>query len=116
MFFSLFHCTLSNTSSFVDRDMFSRYAGIGIGHGTQYNIQSMDSITSDGNTSENGTFPVANGEDEGDDISRADQGTDPDNGHDDDDDGESDSESILFDGNNDSELDDLEEDELGFEF
>ena len=120
-FFPLFHYTLSNTSSFVDRDMFSRFAGIGIDHGTQYRIQTMDGITGDGNTSENATFPVADGEDEGDNMFHAGRGTDSDNGHDGDNDGESDSESMSFDDNN-SELDDLEvvevveEDESGFEF
>ena len=85
--------------------MFSRFAGIGIDHGTQYRIQTMDGITGGGNTSENATFPVADGEDEGDNMFHAGQGTDSDNGHDGDNDGESDSESMSFD-DNDSELDD----------
>ena len=121
IFFPLFHCTLSNSSSFVDRDMFCRFAGIGIGHGTQYGTQSMDGITSDGNTSEDAMFPMADSEDEDEDISHAGQeslfevpphdgNTASDNGHDED--GESDSGS-----DSDSERDASEGgDESGFEF
>ena len=117
-FFHLFHCTLSNTSSFMDRDMFSHFAGIGIGHGIQCRIQSMDGIT--GNMPKNATFLVADSEDEANNIFHTgqeslsqvppphDDNTGLDNDHDDDDDGESDSKSMLFDG---SELDGSEEDD-----
>ncbi|KIM55818.1 hypothetical protein SCLCIDRAFT_30082 [Scleroderma citrinum Foug A] len=110
---------------FVDRDMFSHFAGIGIGHGTQCRIQLMDGIT--GNMPKNATFLVADSEDEANDIFHTgqeslsqvppphDNNTGLDNDHDDDDDGESDSKSMLFDG---LELDGSEEDddESDFEF
>ena len=125
-FFLLLHCILSNISSFVDRDMFCRFAGIGVGHGTQYRIPSMDEITSNDNTSEDATLPMAESEDEGDDIFHAggeslfevlpsDGNTTSDDGYDDDE--GSDPGSRLSDGDNDSEPDGLgEDDESGFEF
>ena len=102
----------------MDRDMFSHFAEIGIGHGIQCRIQSMDGIT--GNMPKNATFLVADSEDEANNIFHTgqeslsqvppphDDNTGLDNDHDDDDDGESDSESMLFDG---SELDGSEEDD-----
>ncbi|KIM65881.1 hypothetical protein SCLCIDRAFT_22423 [Scleroderma citrinum Foug A] len=113
---------------FVDRDMFSRFAGIGIGHEAQYNIRTMGGT--DVNTFEDDMFPMADCEDEGDDMLQADResfssthgdNTDPHNGHGDDSDGsdgEGDSDSILFDDNSSCGLDDSEEsdDESGFEF
>ncbi|KIM59155.1 hypothetical protein SCLCIDRAFT_27457 [Scleroderma citrinum Foug A] len=113
---------------FMDRDMFSRFAGIGIGHEAQYNIRTMGGT--DVNTFEDDTFPMADYEDEGDDMFHAGQesfssphgdNTDPHNGHDDnsdDSDGEGDSDSILFDDNSSCGLNDSEEsdDGSGFEF
>jgi len=104
--------------------MFCRFAGIGVGHGTQYRVPSMDEITSDDNASEDATFPVAESEDEGDDIFHTgrellfevpthDGNTASDNGHDD----NEGSDSGSSDGDSDSEPDALEEDdEPGFEF
>ena len=108
--------------------MFSHFAGIGIGHEAQYNIQTMGGT--DVNTFEDDTFPMGDCEDEGDNMLQAGwesfssthgDNTDPHNGHGDDSDGsdgEGDSDSILFDDNSSCGLDDSEEsdDESGFEF
>ena len=108
--------------------MFSRFAGIGIGHEAQYNIQTMGGT--DVNTFEDDTFPMVDYEDEGDDMFHAGResfssphrdNTDPHNGHgdnSDDSDGEGDSNSILFNDNSSCGLDDSEEsdDGSGFEF
>ena len=68
--FPFIHSTLSNTtSSFTDRDMFSHFAGIGIGHEAQYNIQTMGGT--DVNTFEDDTFPMGDCEDEGDNMLQA---------------------------------------------
>lgn len=98
---------------FADRDMFSRFAGIGVGHKAQYNVKT----TTDDNPFEDDTLPMADTEDEGDTTLYADKESfyrfsspHGDNGHtegeeDDDDNKEGESSSQLFDDDDDSGLD-----------
>ncbi|KAI6009987.1 hypothetical protein BKA83DRAFT_4504106 [Pisolithus microcarpus] len=110
---------------FADRDMFSRFAGIGVGHEAQYSVQTI----TDSNTSEDDTLSMADTDDEGDVMFHASQdsffqessphGTNGCNKGEDnngeDEGGESNLE--LFDDNDNSGLDDSEgDDESGFVF